>query len=85
LSISSCHVRLAQRLGVDQLDFFKLENIGTYSEDEYRQRNIADPSHPQHQELLEVLQDPLFGSPLVHRHNLGPLIVAAQSGHEEVE
>ncbi|HEY1856516.1 SPASM domain-containing protein [Acidocella sp.] len=69
-------VEMAERLHVDEIAFFKLENVGTYSEDEYRQRNIAEPSHPLHSEFLDVLRDPIFASPIVAAHNLGPFMAA---------
>jgi MoaA/NifB/PqqE/SkfB family radical SAM enzyme len=65
-------VRMAERLRVDELSFFKLENVGTYSESEYRFRNIVEPSHPLHDEFLEVLRDPVFASEVVSAHNLTP-------------
>jgi wyosine [tRNA(Phe)-imidazoG37] synthetase (radical SAM superfamily) len=73
-------VRMAERLSVDRISFFKLENIGTYSEDDYRSRNVVDPHHPLHEEFLEVVRDPALGSPIVAFHNLGPFI-AAIHGH----
>jgi hypothetical protein len=69
-------VRMAERFHVDELSFFKLENIGTYSESEYRSRNIVEPSHPLHDEFLEVLRDPVFASEVVSAHNLGPFFSA---------
>jgi MoaA/NifB/PqqE/SkfB family radical SAM enzyme len=65
-------VRMAEQLHVDDVFFFRLENIGTYSEDEYRSRNVVEPSHPSHQQFLDVASDPVFGSPIVQWHNLGP-------------
>jgi MoaA/NifB/PqqE/SkfB family radical SAM enzyme len=74
-------VRLAERLSVDRVSFFKLENIGTYSEDDYRSRNVVDPHHPLHAEFLETIRDPILGSPIVGVHNLGPFITAIHGGH----
>jgi MoaA/NifB/PqqE/SkfB family radical SAM enzyme len=69
-------VTMAEKLGVDNLSFFKLENVGTYSEEEFRRRNIVEPSHPRHGELLEVLRNPVFSSPILGAHNLAPLIAS---------
>jgi wyosine [tRNA(Phe)-imidazoG37] synthetase (radical SAM superfamily) len=69
-------IEMAERLHVDAVQFFKLENVGTYSEDEYRQRNIVEPSHPLHSEFLDVLRDPRFASPIVLLQNLGPFTAA---------
>ena len=65
-------VAMAERFHADGISFMKLENIGTYSENEYRSRNIVEPSHPLHDEFLEVMRDPIFDSPVVIAHNLGP-------------
>jgi MoaA/NifB/PqqE/SkfB family radical SAM enzyme len=65
-------VRMAERCHVDDISFFKLENVGTYSESDYRSRNIVEASHPLHNEFLDVLRDPIFASPVVSAHNLGP-------------
>jgi MoaA/NifB/PqqE/SkfB family radical SAM enzyme len=65
-------VRMAEQLHVDDVAFFRLENVGTYSEEDYRSRNVAEPSHPLHQQFLEVVSDPVFNSPVVNGHNLGP-------------
>jgi MoaA/NifB/PqqE/SkfB family radical SAM enzyme len=76
-------VRLVERLNVDEVAFFKLENVGTYTEDEYRSRSVVDPSHPLHGEFLEVLRDPALASPIVAAHNLGPLITAIHGPGQE--
>ncbi len=70
-------VRLAERLHADDVAFFKLENVGTYSEGDYRSRNVVEPSHPDHAEFLDVIRDPVFASPIVNGHNLGPFFTAA--------
>lgn len=75
-------VVMAERLHADLISFFKLENIGTYSETEYRSRNIVEPSHPLHNEFLEVLRNPIFASPAVTAHNLGPFFAASHAPSE---
>ena len=78
-------IEMAERLNVDAVQFFKLENVGTYSEDEYRQRNIVEPSHPLHSEFLDVLRDPMFASPIVLVQNLGPFTTASHGPRKERE
>jgi MoaA/NifB/PqqE/SkfB family radical SAM enzyme len=70
-------VRMAEEFHVDQVAFFRLENAGTYAEEDFRARNVIDPSHPLHQEFLTVIRDPALASPLVVDHNLGPYITGA--------
>ncbi|MBV8089742.1 MAG: methyltransferase domain-containing protein [Alphaproteobacteria bacterium] len=65
-------VRMAERLHVDDLLFFRLENVGAYSEEDYRSRNVAEPTHPLHQQFLKVTSDPIFQSPILKWHNLRP-------------
>jgi MoaA/NifB/PqqE/SkfB family radical SAM enzyme len=76
-------VRMAERLHVDDVSFFKLENVGTYAEEDYRSRNVVDPHHPLHEEFLAVLRDPALGSPVVAAHNLGPFITAIHGPRAE--
>jgi MoaA/NifB/PqqE/SkfB family radical SAM enzyme len=78
-------VRMAERLHVDDVAFFKLENVGTYSEDDYRSRNVVEPSHPQHADFLSVIRDPVFASPIVNGHNLGPFFTAVHGPRQERE
>lgn len=40
--------------------FYVVNNWGTWSNDEYEKRAIWKDSHPQYQELLEVLKHPVF-------------------------
>jgi len=63
-------VELGRRLGFDVVYFSQLTDWGTYGEGEYERRAIHRPQHPRHAELLAVLDDPLFASPLVQLGNL---------------
>ncbi|MET0553962.1 MAG: radical SAM protein [Vicinamibacteria bacterium] len=56
---------LGLRLGCDRVMFHELVDFGTYAPGGYAARNVCDPAHPQHQELLAVLRDPVFAEPCV--------------------
>jgi sulfatase maturation enzyme AslB (radical SAM superfamily) len=56
---------LGLRLGCDRVMFHELVDFGTYAEGGYARRNVCDPAHPQHQELLAELRDPIFAEPCV--------------------
>jgi radical SAM protein with 4Fe4S-binding SPASM domain len=50
--------RIGRRLGCDLIEFQRLENWGTYCEEEYRARAVHEPFHPQHADFVRVLDDP---------------------------
>ncbi len=56
---------LGLRLGCDRVLFHELVDFGTYGEGGYAVRNVCDPAHPEHAELLEVLRDPIFSDPRI--------------------
>lgn len=49
---------LGKRLGCDIIEFQRLENWGTYTEHEYRERAVHESFHPRHQDFLRVIRDP---------------------------
>lgn len=64
---------LGLRLGCDRVIFHELVDFGTYPEGGFAVRNVCDPAHPEHAELLEVLRDPIFsekGMDLMALHEL---------------
>lgn len=60
-----------KELGADEVLFTQLRNWGTYSYAEYKTHNIASPDHPQHADLLHVLQSPTLHAPYVNVGDLG--------------
>jgi hypothetical protein len=54
----------------DYICFYLVNNWGTWSDEEFKQRAIWDSSHPRHQELRDVLTHPILQHPKVM---LGPL------------
>lgn len=73
-------VRLGERLGFDQVYFSQLVNWGTFTEAELRRRAVHLPAHPRHAELVGLLQDPLFGAPIVDLGNLTAARDSVRSG-----
>lgn len=54
-------VRLANSLGAFAY-FSQIVSWGTYSPEEFPNHAIWDSKHPDHQEFLEILRDPIFKS-----------------------
>lgn len=67
-------VRLGRRFGFDMVYFGRMFNWGTFSGDEYRERAVHQPDHPEHAELLEVLRDPVLTAPPSFLGNLTELL-----------
>ncbi len=76
-------VRLAKELGADQVYFLLLRNWGTFSAGEFRDENVADPSHPEHAALLQTLADPMLQDPMIVPGTLEPLRKQAASYRRE--
>lgn len=64
-------LKLAGQLGAD-LYLSQLVNWGTFSRDEFRQRSVHAPEHPNHKGLQRVLAENA-ASPLLHPGNLSDL------------
>jgi hypothetical protein len=63
-------VRLGKRFNVDKVYFSQLINWGTFTDEEHRKRAIHFAAHPEHQQFLEELSDPIFDDPAVDLGNL---------------
>ncbi len=66
--------RLGKRLGCDLIEFQRLENWGTYTEAEYRERAVQENWHPEHEDLLEVLRSEELDHPKVWLLKLGDCV-----------
>jgi len=61
-------VRLGKRINADRVNFTRLRNWGTYSN--FAKEDIFDVNHPQHQDYLNIMQDPILNDPIVQvRHS----------------
>lgn len=65
------YVNLCTELGMDAINFQRIENWYTFSD--FSSENIFDKSHPKHQDFLTVLRDPLFSSNKINLTNLQTL------------
>lgn len=63
-------VALARSLGADRAAFSMVLDWGTWSPREYAAMCVWKQDHPQFQELLTVLRDPIFDEPIVDLGNL---------------
>jgi Iron-sulfur cluster-binding domain len=53
-------VFFARRFNCDFVIFERLQNLGTFTNDEYRARAVHLTDHPLHQEFLSIVRDPIF-------------------------
>lgn len=50
-------ISMAKQLGVDAVWFQKFTNWGTFTESEYRQKNVFDPQNEYYAEAMDILQN----------------------------
>ena len=72
-------VRLGKRFGADAAYFGKLLDWGVFARPVYLFRSVHLPGHPQHEELLNLLADPVFDDDIVELGNLSDLRKPARS------
>jgi hypothetical protein len=63
-------VDFARSTGADGVHFLMLRNWGTFTPQEFRDRNVGSPNHPEHAAFLAVLADPRMSSPFVDLGNV---------------
>lgn len=59
-------VALGTNLGADVIMFSRLRNWGTYSSEEFIERDVAAPGHPEYPQLCDLLRDSAFAHPSIH-------------------
>lgn len=67
-------IRLGKSYGVDIISFAHISDWGTYGPEAFVQQCVHDPSHPQHQEYLDILADPILRDPVVFPGNMSLLM-----------
>jgi len=65
-------VTLANRFHVDSVVFTVIRNWGHISQAEFEKLNVTNPSHPEHQEFLKVLESPGLSDPIVDCGSIAP-------------
>ena len=67
-------VEMGKEYKCDYVAFKHIDNWGTYTENEFKQIAVHDPSHPEHGSFLKILADPVMKDPIVWMRNLTPLL-----------
>lgn len=57
--------RLSNDLGFDRIKFQMLRSWNTWSPEEFSRQHVGHPTHPEYQDLLAVLRDPILHGPKV--------------------
>lgn len=63
-------VQLGRRLGVDHVLFHHYLEPGHIATEDFRRVSVHLPEHPLHEELRDLLQDPIFSDPIVMLTNM---------------
>lgn len=61
-------VRLGKRIGADRVNFTRIRDWGTFPD--FTKQDVFDKGHPQHQDYLNIMQNPILNDPIVQvRHS----------------
>jgi len=63
-------IEIGRRFGCDAVAFHQISNWGTFTDAEFIDCAIHQPSHPEHAEFQKILADPAFDDPIVYVSNL---------------
>ncbi len=66
------YIEYSKHFGFDVAAFSMIINWGTFGPEEFDSQAIQDLNHPEHEQFLEVLKDPIFDDPIVYLGNLTP-------------
>jgi MoaA/NifB/PqqE/SkfB family radical SAM enzyme len=78
-------VELGHRFGADRVAFHKLLDWGSFTPEEFAERAVHEPSHPDYQAFLDMLVDHRLRSPIVYLSNLSDLAREAASQTRPLE
>jgi hypothetical protein len=53
-------VFFCESMNCDFAIFERLQNLGAFTDDEYRERAVHRPTHPLYREFIEIIRDPIF-------------------------
>lgn len=67
-------IRLGKHWGVDLIRFLKMINIGSFTADEFIDNDVCDPRHPEYQDFLAVLRDPIVSDPIADLYTAKPYL-----------
>ncbi len=63
-------VQLGKRLNCDKVVLRRIVNFGNVSAETHQARDVCNPMHPEHDELMESLKDPVINDPIVFMTNV---------------
>ena len=63
-------VKIGKRLGVDSCYFSLIADWGTWPVEEYKKHAIWKTDHPEFNEFIKVMEDPIFDDPIVDLGNV---------------
>jgi MoaA/NifB/PqqE/SkfB family radical SAM enzyme len=69
-------LQIGKRFNFDSVFFSRLENWGTFSEEDYLDRAVHLPGHPLNPEFIDMLKNYISSDPTVHKGNLTALLSA---------
>ena len=67
-------IDLAHEYGADRVNFLRITNWGTFSNAEYAHAAVFMPSHPQHDDFIEAMQDPRLKDPIAGLYDLSGFV-----------
>lgn len=78
-------VDLAHRVGATGIYFARLTNWGTFSADEYRDKAVFLPVHPDYADLLKQINDPRLRDPIVMLGDLESFLPGGEGSHRKFD
>lgn len=67
-------VDLAKKVGANRVYFERITNWGTFSNAQYEEKAVFNPTHPQYEEFLAAVADPRLRDPMVLMGSLGEFL-----------
>ncbi len=77
-------VKLGKRLGVDNIEFQRMNNFGNLSKKQHQQRCLIIDDKYLDYELWQVLQDPIFKEPIVDLSGFNRYLIASAEKYQNV-
>lgn len=74
-------VELGRGLGVDKVYFQRISNWGTFSAEEYKERDVVTSGHPLHQHFLDICAHPLMRNKIIKKGNISRFIPPSKRDH----
>ena len=72
-------VEMTRAWGFDRALFLKLVNIGSFTSDQLRENDVCNPLHPEYEDFLAVLRDPIMRWREAELFNVKPYLEIAET------